>query len=92
MIDMEIVLRGECAARYASRWGRRLASLAEGRGLSVITVCGYRRETRVLFLLRASWWWVKSFFSVGLGGAPSSAKAMEDGAAPRWICPSLFLA
>ena len=27
--------------------GWRLASLAEGRGLSVITVCGYRRETRV---------------------------------------------
>ena len=74
----------------AAGWLR--PSLAEGRGLSLITVCGYRRETRVLFLLRAFWWWVKNFFSVGLGGAPSSAKAMEDGAAPRWICPSLFLA
>ena len=51
----------------AAGWLR--PSLAEGRGLSLITVCGYRRETRVLFLLRAFWWWVKSFFSVGLGGA-----------------------
>ena len=30
--------------------------------------------------------------AVGSGGASSSAKAMEDGAEPRWICPSLFLA
>ena len=31
--------------------------LGSGRGLSSLTVCRFRGETRVLFLLRASWWW-----------------------------------
>ena len=86
--------RGEYTARYASRLGRRLASLAEGRGLSVITVSGLRglrlfplRSNRarraILFLLRAIWWWVKSFFSVGLGGARFRAPLVLPVLIPR---------
>ena len=41
---------GDCPARASPRdtaaRGCGRPSLAEGRGLSVITVCGYRRETR----------------------------------------------
>ena len=81
-------LKRDKPARYASRWGRRLASLAEGRGLSVITVSGLRpRDARLISFTRVLVVGQR-FFSVGLGGAPSSAKAMEDGAAPRESCAS----
>ena len=37
-----------------------------------LTVCRIRGETRVLFLLRAVWWWVKTLFlcRVGRGAIP----------------------
>ena len=56
--------------------------------MSLITVCGYRRETRASLSIARVLVVGQSFFSVGLGGAPSSAEAMEDGAAPRESCPS----
>ena len=56
--------------------------------MSLITVCGYRRETRASLSIARVLVVGQKLFLVGLGGAPSSAEAMEDGAAPRESCPS----
>ena len=55
--------------RYASRWGRRLASLAEGRGLSLITVCGRcPRDARFISFTRDLVVGQKLFLSSGWEG------------------------
>lgn len=55
--------------RNASRWGRRLASLVEGRGLSSLTVCGRcPRDARLISFTRVLVVGQR-LFSVGLGGA-----------------------
>ena len=55
--------------------GWRLASLAEGRGLSVITVCGYRRETRAsLSIARDLVVGSKLFLSSGREGRDSAPR------------------
>ena len=56
-------------ARYASRWGRRLASLVEGRGLSSLTVCGlWPRDARFSFFCARSGGVLKAFSLSGWEG------------------------
>ena len=56
-------------ARYASRLGRRLASLMKGGGLSSLTVCGLRpRDARFSFFCARSGGGLKAFSLSGWEG------------------------